>query len=120
MPSSPFNRPDPFERSTSESDSLADALNALWQKSLPLFRTRVTTIESAQSALEQGHCSAESRQEAVEEAHRLAGTLGTFGYPEGTDAARFIERSLEKDQAVSPEILAAIRVHIQTLRKIVG
>lgn len=106
--------------STSETDSLADALNALWQKSLPLFRTRVATIESAQSALERGDCSAELRQEAVEEAHRLAGTLGTFGYPQGTEAARFIEQSLEKDQSVSPEIVAAIRGHIETLRQIVG
>ncbi len=105
-------------------DPLADALLALWQKSLPLFRTRVTTIEAALTALERGDCSPQLRQEAVDEAHRLAGTLGTFGYPQGTDAARFIEQTLEirdgKLNDLPPEALAAIRGHIQTLRQVVG
>jgi HPt (histidine-containing phosphotransfer) domain-containing protein len=101
-------------------DSISDALLALWEKSLPLFRTRVVTLEAALAALDRGDCTPELRQQAVDESHRLAGTLGTFGYPQGTDAARFIEQSLEKNQPISPEILDNIRGHIMTLRQIVG
>jgi len=35
-------------------------------------------------------------------AHKLAGTLGMFGYPRGTDLARLIEEVLELPDPLTP------------------
>jgi len=42
----------------------------------------------------------------METAHKLAGSLGMFGYPEGTDFARRIEHQLENDTPVDALQLA--------------
>lgn len=108
-------------------DQLQDVLNSVWEKSLPLLRQRVTVLESAAQASRAEALSDELRIEASEEAHRLAGLLGTFGYPEGTDAARILE--LFFDPALEgapvgtprdPANLAAIENSVKLLRNIVG
>lgn len=48
------------------------------------------------------------RQVLAIDAHRLAGTLGTFGYPAGTEPARALEAILSKDEMLSQEDQEAI------------
>ncbi|CAN1210060.1 Multi-component transcriptional regulator [Tumidithrix helvetica PCC 7403] len=52
---------------------------------------RVEILRSAGRALQTGELTAERRAAAQAEAHRLAGSLGTFGYPRGSDLAKLIE-----------------------------
>jgi HPt (histidine-containing phosphotransfer) domain-containing protein len=74
--------------------SLNDALNRLWARFLPEMEGRVSILEVAVKAHADGHLSEEHRGAAHAAAHKLAGTLGTFGLHRGTDLARQIELEL--------------------------
>ncbi len=71
--------------------SLSDALNRLWVRFLPDIEDRVSILEVAAKANADGQLSQEHREAAHAAAHKLAGTLGTFGLHRGTDLARQIE-----------------------------
>lgn len=64
-------------------------LNALWQKYRPQVEARVALLERFAQTGEDPH-------EALETAHKLAGSLGMFGFPEGSAIARKIEQGLEQ------------------------
>src|SRR5215217_8230496 len=49
-----------------------------------------------------GAPDADLADRARREAHKLAGSLGTFGRPEGTDHARAVEHAFEADAPVAP------------------
>jgi HPt (histidine-containing phosphotransfer) domain-containing protein len=74
-------------------------LAKLWEKTKPTVMERVELLERAAAALATGSLDEAQRHAAVGAAHKLAGTLGMFGYPEGTDAARAIEELLEGELA---------------------
>jgi len=74
---------------------LRAALATVWEKSLPLLRQRVQVLQQTMVHLRAGTLHATLREAAASEAHRLAGLLGTFGYPEGTEAARLLEVALD-------------------------
>ena len=78
-----MSRPDPA--------ALAEAMNRLWVQFLPQIEERVSILENAAAAIAAGSLSAELCHEASSAAHKLAGTLGTFGLNEGTDLAREAE-----------------------------
>jgi HPt (histidine-containing phosphotransfer) domain-containing protein len=54
----------------------------------------VQLLEDAVAALGRGELDTEGGAAATREAHKLAGSLGTFGMPDGTTQARAIERAL--------------------------
>lgn len=67
------------------------------------FAQQVTVLEQAKIALIEGNLSDVLRQSARQEAHKLAGAMGTFGYPEGSNLARTIEHLLMDDTALGRE-----------------
>jgi DNA-binding response OmpR family regulator len=67
------------------------------------FVQQVTVLEQAKIALIEANLSDVLRQSARQEAHKLAGALGTFGYPEGSNLARAIEHILMDDMALGQE-----------------
>lgn len=71
--------------------ALAEAMDRLWAQFLPQIEERVSILESAAAALANGSLSLELCHEASSAAHKLAGTLGTFGLNQGTDLAREAE-----------------------------
>jgi HPt (histidine-containing phosphotransfer) domain-containing protein len=74
--------------------TIADALARLWTKFRPEMETRVSVLEAAAEALAVGSLSDEQRELAVGAAHKLAGTLGTFGLHRGTALASECEQFL--------------------------
>ena len=78
-------------------NELDAALEAIWERSRPVLRGRLEYIEAADTALTERRLDAVGREAALRAAHQLAGSLGTFGLPEGTDLARAIERELNGD-----------------------
>ena len=70
-------------------------LASLWERNLPLLQDRFAQLELAVAAAKAGTLSQLQRTDAVATAHKLAGSLGMFGYPEGTEFARRIEQRLE-------------------------
>ena len=67
------------------------------------FAQQVTVLEQAKIALSESNLSDVIRQSAGQEAHKLAGALGTFGYPEGSNLARAIEHILMDGTALGRE-----------------
>jgi hypothetical protein len=72
-------------------DKTATLLAALWERNRPVVEERLTTLERAAEALRVDALDAPLRGEAICGSHNLAGSLGMYGYDEGTRIAREIE-----------------------------
>lgn len=92
-------------------------LQALWQRNLPILRSRLALLESAADSAVAGSLSDELRSEAGATAHKLAGSLGMFGYTGGTEICRSIEHLLEGSEPFAPETLRQMTASLRmTLR----
>jgi len=89
-----------------EADELQAAIAAMWTSARPRLLRRVEALEAAVEA----DLREPERAEALIQAHTLAGTLGTFGRAEASDAARLAETGLETRDP------AAVRTAIERLR----
>jgi DNA-binding response OmpR family regulator len=79
---------------TAEDDFRA-AIRAMWEEARPGALERIELIEDAVAALLAGALDAETLAAARAAAHKLAGSLGTFGVEGGTVIARSLEAALE-------------------------
>jgi DNA-binding response OmpR family regulator len=70
------------------------SVNKVLERFRNTFAQQVAVLEQATIALSAGSLSDDLRHSACQEAHKLAGSLGTFGYPEGSKLAREIEHRL--------------------------
>ncbi len=92
------------------------AIAAIWARSQTRLLGRVGVVEGAVAALAARALDDAQRSEATTEAHKLAGSLGTFGLPEGTEIARGIEHALSRpdaDAAVLTTAVARLRTLVQ-------
>ncbi len=87
------------ERSTLESNqaTMLVKIAAVWQHFQGQVSQQVSVIEAAIEALSQGSVDTDLLAAAQQEAHSLAGSLGTFGVPEGSRLAAHIEMALRKN-----------------------
>jgi HPt (histidine-containing phosphotransfer) domain-containing protein len=72
-------------------EKTAALLATLWVKVRPMVEERLATLDAAAGAAANGALSAAQQAEACGAAHKLAGSLGMYGYDEGTAVARTIE-----------------------------
>lgn len=77
-----------------EDEDLREVLAELWSRYRPSIIGQVEVLEEAVHELGQGRLSDPARRHAEGEAHKLAGSLGSFGFPHGTDLARELELTL--------------------------
>lgn len=70
-------------------------LSRLWEETKGVTLGRIMVIEDASSSLMCGLLSPDLRARAASEAHKLAGSLGTFGFSEGFRLSRTIEQILK-------------------------
>lgn len=70
----------------------AAVLAGIWERSKPTINDQLTSLEQASAVVTQGVLDDATRQRAERDAHKLAGSVGTFGFTEGTRLAREIER----------------------------
>ena len=80
---------------TAGGDDLAAAVRAIWARRRDSVLERVDVLDHAAAALSGDALDEGLREEAAAEAHRLAGTAGSFGFPLASDLARGLERALE-------------------------
>ena len=76
------------------SDPMAAAVSRIWTRHRQQNIERIATLEEAIMAMLEGSLDADLRAQAEREAHRLAGSLGTFGLNNATTLARRIEVAL--------------------------
>ena len=66
-------------------------LAALWERSRHTVAERALQLREAAKLMQQNRLDEAARLSAVDSAHKLAGVLGTFGLPRGTELAREAE-----------------------------
>lgn len=102
-PGSRRSRPsagDPHEQDDPQ-QKLHAMLAGIWERSKQTVAERIETIREAQTLAAKNRLDKQARQRAIEAAHKLAGVLGTFGMPRGTDLAREAQETFERDGALS-------------------
>lgn len=84
--------PDGAKTSTSPiSAEIKPDADLIWKQAKESLNRRVKVVEQATTLLLQNQLDEDLRQQAEQEAHRLAGSLGMFGSDEGSQLARAIE-----------------------------
>jgi HPt (histidine-containing phosphotransfer) domain-containing protein len=97
---------------TDAEEKTATLLAKLWVKIRPLVEERLATLDQAAAAAKAGSLADDLRKEAGSSAHKLAGSLGMYGYDEGTRVARELEVLLgeaKPDAARLGELIAELR-----------
>jgi diguanylate cyclase (GGDEF)-like protein len=77
------------------------AIAAVWQRFKGRVHEQIAILERAVTALVEGQLDNSLRQQAEQEAHSLAGSLGTFGFSKGSQLARQIEQGLRASSTSS-------------------
>ncbi len=89
----------------------------LWEQFKGLVLERVAVMEQAAVALGGGSLEEGLRRRAEIEAHRLAGSLGSIGFPEGTRISREIESLLHETATLSQERAPQLSSLVAALRQ---
>jgi HPt (histidine-containing phosphotransfer) domain-containing protein len=85
----------------------------LWQKHLPNLRERLALIDRTAVEASSGTLAETSRAEALSIAHKLAGNLGMFGYPIGSEVASQIEHILKAPTSENLTRLATLATQLR-------
>lgn len=114
--------PEPEVEATPERQTQA-AISEAWERYKPSVLTRIATLEEALKALDAKALSESLRSSAEQQAHKLAGSLGMFGFPEGSQLARDLEQNFARLEGRLPsggEEAIALPVAVSHLKSLVG
>ncbi|XZN99767.1 MAG: response regulator [Microcoleus sp.] len=116
----------PSDSNNSDTDSTAkhqspaadkSALEKLLKRFRGTFNQQVAVLEQAKTALLAGNLETELQQAAKNEAHKLAGSLASFGYPEGSKLGRSAEHLLMKDRPFTAQEIARFSEVVTALQQ---
>jgi DNA-binding response OmpR family regulator len=102
----PFSQSTPSDSNNSGSDDTPkhkfprgerSGIDKVLERFRGVFHQQLAVIEQAKTALLAESLEVELQQEARQEAHKLAGSMASFGYPKGSQLARSAEHLLMKD-----------------------
>jgi HPt (histidine-containing phosphotransfer) domain-containing protein len=89
-----------------DQDAARRLVRDLWLKNRPVTLERLAVVRAAVDQLGAGRLEPDAREEARQEAHKLRGILGTYGFAEASVVAGEAEDLLE--QATDPGGAAAL------------
>jgi HPt (histidine-containing phosphotransfer) domain-containing protein len=98
---------------------LHDLLATLWSRSQQTIRDRLDVLRTAHRTLRIDPTDKNARRAGADAAHKLAGILGTFGLPDGTNLARRIEVMLESASPIRPFDLEGLQRTIDQLHQMI-
>ncbi|MGA7955346.1 MAG: response regulator [Gloeobacterales cyanobacterium] len=93
------------------------AVAEVWDRFQKRVSEQIEVLDQAATALSQKALVEELQQQAIREAHTLAGALGTFGFMEGSQRAREIEHLLQSKQSPKAKHLHQL---VNALRQEIG
>jgi HPt (histidine-containing phosphotransfer) domain-containing protein len=99
--------------------TLHDLLTTLWSRSRETIGERVDILRTTHRILRTNPADKNARRAGADAAHKLAGILGTFGLPDGTNLARQVEVMLESTAPISPFDLEALQRTIDQLHQMI-
>jgi diguanylate cyclase (GGDEF)-like protein len=99
----------------SPEQAVRSKLSAVWHRHKDRVSEQIAVIEQVTSP------SADSTvyQQATQQAHTLAGALGTFGFAEGSRLARAIEQILASESPLKAKALKQLKELTATLRQVI-
>lgn len=80
-----------------DDDAMDELLQGTWSRMRPRVLERLETLDHARRQAAAGDLDVRVREAALVEAHRLAGSLGTYGFHDASTAARRAEHELRRD-----------------------
>jgi HPt (histidine-containing phosphotransfer) domain-containing protein len=98
---------------------LHDLLATLWSRSQQNISDRLDVLRTAHRALRTDPADKNARRAGGDAAHKLAGILGTFGLPEGTNLARRIEVLLESGAPIRSFDLEGLQRTLDQLQQMI-
>ena len=101
------------------SSKVRQVLQELWEANRGTIAERIAAIRSAYDLLSGAGLDASTREKAISAAHKLAGVLGTFGFPRGSELALQTQLLLEVDGPVVPAEIARLKAMLDELAVIV-
>ena len=94
---------------------LSDGLQEIFKDNIDDFRLAIASLQTAVAAILAGNLDERLRATALRDAHRLAGSLGTFGLPRASELAHELElrfarsfQAVEADDERLEEIVRAL------------
>jgi diguanylate cyclase (GGDEF)-like protein len=96
---------------------LAEMVKELWEQARPVALERLNVVDDAVAAVMAGTLDDDLRDEAMRVAHKLAGSLGTFGLREATDRAAALETAFARQPP--PDTAPVLAEHAVELRRLV-
>jgi HPt (histidine-containing phosphotransfer) domain-containing protein len=111
--------PAPPEAQSPE-QKLQTMLSALWERSRHTVAERAALLQKAATLLKENQMDDATRQRAVDSAHKLAGVLGTFGLPRGTDLAREAEGLFGQSTPPSKVEIERLQVLLAELNSLIA
>jgi diguanylate cyclase (GGDEF)-like protein len=91
----------------------------IWQSTKFHSIGHVTMLEHTTSLLSAGNLSDELARMAAQAAHKLVGSLGMFGFQDGSILARRVEELFQTPQALEQEQISQLNALILELRQVV-
>jgi len=98
---------------------LHDLLATLWARSRQTISDRLDVLRSTHRALRADPTDKRARRAGVDAAHKLAGILGTFGLPEGTNLARKAELMLGSSAPIRSYDLESLQRTVDQLHQMI-
>jgi diguanylate cyclase (GGDEF)-like protein len=93
-----------------------DALRSLWERHRGAVLEQVAVIERAVTSLIDGGLEEQARADAQREAHKLAGSVGTFGFDRASERARELELSFADRAALGSDSVPVLAEKVLALR----
>lgn len=100
-----------------EPQTLDQAVSAIWQRTKGTSLKRVNALKQAVQSLKAERLDYQAHQEAIQNAHKLAGSLGTFGFEAGSQLAHQLENVLQSE--LDPLVPSAQRLAAPQVERIV-
>lgn len=115
----PEEQTDYAEPEASVAEQARLAAQTAWEQLNSYTQERLHILDQLVVALQTGSASATLRSEARHAAHKLSGSLGMFGFPEGSQIAQNLEALLEDEETSDAVgLLEAIATAVMKLHRL--
>ena len=99
--------------STEAATETAALIANLWQRNLPALRERLDILDNIATSAATGDLTKEEQDQAIAISHKLAGSLGMYGYTEGTEVAMKMESLLRSEEPLDAGLLIGLTYELR-------
>ncbi len=93
--------------------ALQSQLHAIWQQSLPIMRDRLDCLDAFVVNVKSGRITQQQHADALNIAHKFAGSLGIFGFTAAGKLAQNLEILLRSTGSPDPQLLKRISTSLR-------